>query len=470
MTNAGDRTGGQRLSFWQRTRFALGDLAFNLYWQSITLYLLFYYTDVIGLPIGQAALIYMLPSMWDGLVDFAVGLSADRLGAGKGGYRRFLIWGALPLGAAFVLLYLPLPFTGTLLLGAMLTVHLLFRTLYAVVNVPYSALTARISSSSRDRTSIAGLRMMFGTIAAISVALVTQPVAALVGGRPDDPVGFLAVAALFALAGIAILLPVALAIEETAPPPPKQGAILRFLGDCLRNLATNPAFLSLMAAMICMTFAATVFGKSILYYFKYVVGHEEAGRQALAVMGFAGGFAVPLWMVAGRYLGARMVWLLSAGGGLAALGAVAWLDIRGVLAMQALFVALQVAIMGMHFAFWSLLPDTIEYGERATGQRFEATTFGVAALVQKVAFGAAGGAFGAMFDAIGYRANVAQPAETLAGMRWIVLAVPALGFALSALCIALNPLRRDVHDRIVDELEQRRLAREELETAPKPIG
>ena len=165
-----------QLSLWQRGRFALGDLAFNFYWQSVTLYLLFYYTDVVGLPIAQAGLLYMLPSIWDGIVDFAVGLSADRLAAGRGGYRRFLVLGALPLGAAFVLLYLPLPFTGSVLLGAMLGVHLLFRTLYAAVNVPYSALTARITTSSRDRASIAGLRMLFGTVAAVVVALATQPI------------------------------------------------------------------------------------------------------------------------------------------------------------------------------------------------------------------------------------------------------------------------------------------------------
>ena len=92
---------------------------------------------------------------------------------------------------------------------------------------------------------------------------------------------------------------------------------------------------------------------------------------------------------------------------------------------------------------------------------------GVAALVQKVAFGAAGGMFGALFSTIGYHANVAQSPVTLAGMRWIVLLVPAAGLALSALFIAFNPLRRDVHDAIVDELARQRetLAAEELEAA-----
>ena len=35
--------------------FAFGDFAFNLFWQSIMLFLLFYYTDALELPIGVAA-------------------------------------------------------------------------------------------------------------------------------------------------------------------------------------------------------------------------------------------------------------------------------------------------------------------------------------------------------------------------------------------------------------------------------
>jgi Na+/melibiose symporter-like transporter len=46
--------------------------------------------------------------------------------------------------------------------------HLLFRTAYAAVNVPYLAMTARISIDSRDRAFVAGMRMLFGTMAWVS--------------------------------------------------------------------------------------------------------------------------------------------------------------------------------------------------------------------------------------------------------------------------------------------------------------
>ena len=58
--------------------FAFGDFAFNLFWQSIMLFLLFYYTDALELPIEVAATTYMVASIWDGIANFAAGVLVDR--------------------------------------------------------------------------------------------------------------------------------------------------------------------------------------------------------------------------------------------------------------------------------------------------------------------------------------------------------------------------------------------------------
>lgn len=438
-----------RLNLAARTRFALGDFAFNLYWQSLTLFLLYYYTDVIGLAVADAALVYMAGSIWDGLVDLAVGLLADRARVGRGGLRRFMLVGAVPLGLNFVLLYAPLP-PGDGRLALILVAHLSFRTVYAVVNVPYSALTARVTDDSRDRASIAGLRMIFGTLAAVVVALGMQPIAARTGGGPDRPGGYVLAAVLFAAVGSAILIPVALGIREH---PSFSGERRRQrLLAAARALAANRAFVTLVLAMVLSVLGVTILNKLILYYFKYNLGHEAAGRAALAKMSVAGGIAIPVWMTIGRRLGGRLVWLASTVLGLAAVGGFAIMPAAGAGATEALLIAVQIGTIGTTYAFWALLPDTIEFGERATGIRIEATTFGVAALAQKIAIGGAAGLFGIVFDEIGYRANVTQSAGTLAGMRAMLIVAPAAGFALSAAVILLNPLRRGTHAQIVAEL------------------
>ena len=73
-----EATGTQPLGWKSIVAFASGDFAFNLYWQSLSLYLLFYYTDAVGLSPAAAGLIYMIASIWDGLIDPLIGMLADR--------------------------------------------------------------------------------------------------------------------------------------------------------------------------------------------------------------------------------------------------------------------------------------------------------------------------------------------------------------------------------------------------------
>jgi GPH family glycoside/pentoside/hexuronide:cation symporter len=433
--------------------FAFGDFAFNLYWQSITLFLLFYYTDAVGLPIGIAATTYMVASIWDGIANFSAGVLVDRK-HDRFRYGPLLIAGAVPLGLTFVLTYLPPAVSGGWAIAWVFVAHLLFRTAYAGVNVPYLAMTARISADSRDRAFVAGMRMLFGTAAAVIVALGTVPLGRWLTGSAAAQAYFGA-AALFAVAAAAILVVVGVNYRESAHPErPLPGS----LSAALLSLARNRAFVALNAAIMAVIVAMTVISKSVLYYFKYLLQLPHAGEIALAWMGLVGGIAIPLWMLLGRFVGLRALWLIAAALGIAGLLIFIAVRLDSVLAMQAFLVGMQVIAIGIYFVFWAMLPNTIEFGERETGVHVEGTVFGVAALLQRVAIGIATAILGWSFASVGYVANVRQSAETLAGMRATIAVVPLLFLALSCVAMILNPLGRE-----------RRLGRQ-VEAPVEPVG
>ena len=417
--------------------FAFGDFAFNLFWQSVMLFLLFYYTDAAGVPIAVAATTYMIASIWDGIASFIAGVMIDRKGA-RMRYGALISAGAIPLAITFMLAYLPPLGPGAWGVASILVAHLLFRTAYAAVNVPYLAMTARVSRDPRDRALIAGLRMMFGTAAAVIVALLTVPLGQwLTDGSAAQ--AYLGAAAFFAAVGAAILLLVGATYKEAAvidQPIPAR------LKPALLSLADNRAFVTLIAAMMAMIVAVTVLNKSVLYYFKYLLNDPAAGQLALASMGLVSGVAIPLWMVIGRYVGLRALWLIAAGLGIAGLLVFAIVPFRGAAAMQIFLIGMQVMIVGLNFVFWAMIPNTIEYGERATGLHVEGTVFGVAALLQRVAIAVATAILGWSFASAGYVANVAQSAATLEGMRVTVSTVPLLFLALSCVAMLMNPLGR----------------------------
>jgi GPH family glycoside/pentoside/hexuronide:cation symporter len=417
--------------------FAFGDFAFNLYWQSIMLFLLFYYTDALELPIRVAATTYMIASIWDGIASFFVGMLVDRRQASLR-YGAILLVGAVPLGLCFVLAYMPPPGSGAWAVAGVFVAHLLFRTAYAAVNVPYLAMTARVSADVADRAMVAGLRMLFGTIAAVGVALATVPVGRWLTGSTASEAYFGA-AILFAILGTIILTIVGATYREaTQPHRPMPASI----SDALASLMRNRAYVTLSAAMMAMIVAITVLNKSVLYYFKYLLNDPEAGQLALASMGIVSGIAIPLWMLLGRIVGLRTLWLLAAGLGMAALVLFAVVDVHSTGATQLFLIAMQVMIVGLNFVFWAMLPNTVEYGEQATGLHVEGAVFGVAALLQRVAIGIATAILGWSFAEAGYVANVSQSAETLSGMRATIVLVPLTFLALSCLAMIANPLGR----------------------------
>ena len=417
--------------------FAFGDFAFNLFWQSVMLFLLFYYTDALDIPIAVAATTYMVASIWDGIANFATGILVDRRHKSLK-FGPILVAGAVPLGLCFGLVYMPPIGSGALLVASVLGAHLLFRTAYAAVNVPYLAMTARISADPGDRAFVAGMRMLFGTAAAVFVALCTVPVGRWLTGSTASQAYFGA-AILFATVGAVILAIVGLSYRESAPVErPLPGSVR----DALASLIRNRAYVTLSAAMMAMIVAITVLSKSVLYYFKYLLNDPEAGQLALASMGIVSGVAIPLWMLLGRVIGMRALWLIAAGLGMIGLLLFGAVDVHRTGLMQVFLIGMQVMIVGLNFVFWAMLPNTIEYGEQATGFHVEGTVFGVAALLQRIAIGIATAILGWSFWSVGFVPNVQQSTATLNGMRATVVAVPLTFLALSCVAMLLNPLGR----------------------------
>jgi GPH family glycoside/pentoside/hexuronide:cation symporter len=300
-------------------------------------------------------------------------------------------------------------------------------------------MTARISPEAGDRALVAGARMLFGTTAAVIVALATVPLGHMLTGTADPKRTYVAAALLFAVAGTAILAVVGGTYRErvTISRPPPQS-----IRAALLSLARNRAYVSLNAATMAMIVAITVLGKSVLYYFKYVLGDLGAGQLALALMFTVSAIAIPAWMLLGRFVGLRLLWLMAAVAGILALTVFAGVGIASIRGMQLFLIVMQVVNIGLNFVFWAMLPNTIEYGEDETGVHVEGSVFGVAALLQRIAIGIATAILGWGFASAGYVANASQSAATLTGMRATIAFVPLIFFALSCAAMLLNPLGR----------------------------
>lgn len=443
-----------QLSLARKLGFTVGEYASNLYWQSLSLFLLFFYTDVVGLSASMAGLIYMVASIWDGAIDPIMGAIVDRTRSRFGRYRPYLLFGSVPLALCFALLYYNPPLTGTALVIWLLATHIIFRTAYTVVSIPFTSLNARITSSSNERATLAGLRMIFATLAGLTIAAATQPLAAKFGGGVMHQ-GYFKAAAVFGLVATLIFPLVFLAVREPELGPAEKAPRMSEYWAAMRD---NRAFWVVMITLTCAVICATAFGKSLLYYFKYYLHDEGASRLALSLIAGSGLVIIPVWMLVTRFIGKRLSWFVATSIGLLGLAYFALTDIRSASAMTVFFVYMHVGTLGLMMTFWSMLPDTVEYGEWRSGLRAESFIFGLGQFFLKVAIGLGAGLFGLALDLVGYVPNAQQSASTLAGLKYIMLVLPATGLTLGFIAMLFYPLKRGVHEDIVEQLASRKLA------------
>jgi len=445
---------GAQLTFARKLAIGAGDFGFNLYWQTAGLYLLFFYTDGLGIPAATAGLIYMVALIWDAILDPIVGIVADRTRSRFGRYRPYFIFGAPLLALAFVAVFIgpAYPTAGAVAFAA--GTHVLFRTLYAVVSIPYASLFARITRDSAQRGDLAGIRMVFAALGAVGVAALTLPVVQALGTVASPRHGWIILGAVYGGIATVIILFVAWAARglDAVGDPPSARLPAR---DVLRSLLGNRALLLVLGAVLVSSFASTMFGKNLLYYFKYVVGKPELGSAALALSAVVAVVFIPVWTVVIRLVGKRNTWLIGAVPGL--LGLVLWhlADGHG---LPMLFGSLALQAFGgasYVVCFWAMLPDTVEYGEWKSGVRTESLTFGLTVLGQKIALGLGAGFLGLLLTHVGYTANVAQTPETLAGIKAMMFWWPFIGGLISLALIFFYPLDRKTHDRMVEEIAAR---------------
>lgn len=445
-----------RLKIRDAAGYGLGDFALNLYWGSLSFFLLYWYTDVVGLPPATAGFVFFIGTFWDALTDPTVGFLAGRNRSRWGRYRPFLFIGAIPLALSFALLLWVPPLQGIALVIALIAAHLVFRTAYTIVSVPYSALSARVSHQSKDRTTLAGARMISATTGSLLITAAGFPLVRYLGDG-NERSGFFQLALLAGFVAMIILWVCFWSTSERVTPLAGAGnEEKRYeLRDILTILRTNTAFLYLMLMIPFFAGAAAIMQKSLVYFVKYGLDAHDKQHIVLFVHGLAVLAATPLWAWVARRWSRRYAWLLSTVT-LAAAGVTLFVlnpsELSGFLW---LLLPMSIGFAAMGVLFWSMLPDTIEYGQWKNGFRAEAVFFGVASFVQKLSIGIVAWLMGSALAIAGFRPDVQQTDVALLTIKAGLALVPGLCLAVCLVILLRYPLNAELHERIQQDLAQR---------------
>ncbi len=165
--------GFYKLSWLQRIGFGSGDLAQNLIYQTICMYLLFFYTDVYVLggdaakAAGLAGTMFLVVRLVDVLWDPLVGTFVDKHNPKLGKYRSYLVLGGIPLTILAILCFWN-GFAPSLIYAYVTYVGM--SMLYTLINVPYGALNSSLTRDTDEITILTSVRMFMANVGGLAVS------------------------------------------------------------------------------------------------------------------------------------------------------------------------------------------------------------------------------------------------------------------------------------------------------------
>ena len=165
----------QPLKLREKIGYGFGDAASSMFWKLFGMYIMFFYTDIFGIPAVVVGTMFLVTRIGDAAFDPLVGILADRTNTRWGKFRPYLLWMALPVGIIVVLTFTtPDISTHGKIVYAYVTFSLMM-IIYSMINVPYASLMGVMTDDGKQRTTLATYRFIFAFGGSFLVLGLFQP-------------------------------------------------------------------------------------------------------------------------------------------------------------------------------------------------------------------------------------------------------------------------------------------------------
>ncbi len=425
-----------RLNLPQRIGYASGNLGKNLQWKTVDFLYLYFLTDFLMLDPWLAGFAIFASLVWDGIAGPLIGYLIDRYRDMLGSYQRMILISAPICAALFCLIFImPLLLPGSAFIWALIA-SLLFRTGFALVDIPHNALLAEVTRDPTERGTLTVYRSFFSAMAGIAVSI--AGVAFFKSQHETNLGGIFGFVALVGLIYLVVMISTALATPKS---PISASRIIgrTSLIDASRQLIFNRVLVVLLAVCAISALLIPVYFNLTVYFAKSWLGNPKSSTQLL--LWYTAGQITSIFILnlAVKHLSKCVIAIVANALFATSIFFFALAPISLVTAAIC-FALVGFAYTGINTMNWALIPDSIDRTELLTGERHEALTIGVFLLIFKVFAGASLALTGIALTVIGYSSESTGLAEPPESLIHIMTVVPMLGALINMLL--LRNLRR----------------------------
>ena len=440
----------EKLGLKDYVTYGLGDMAINFTFGSLGMFVVYFYTDVVGVSAAVIGTIMLVSRSFDGIIDVCVGSLVDKTHSRWGKTRPWLLFGAIPFGALTVLLFaVPHNVSDTVKIIYIFCSYNILMVAFSSMAIPYGTLNSLVTQDQEQRERLNLSRMFLAQCGILIITNATMPLVNAFGG---DQMGW--VLAYTVLSAIAVVLFWIVFGTQRERVKIDKGTkkIKRYpIKVEIKAWLKNKYWFMAFGFLAFFHVAYSLTQGSLVYYAKYYLNNDGAvGVLTLAYLLPAMlGILACTWLfpkfgktkvVIVCLIGSIIVYLLP-------------------LAMKTSFSYImftQVA-KGLFYgpilgSIWAFFPDTIEYGYWKTKVRVEGLLYSGGSLGQKIGLGIGTAMTGWVLAWGGYDGTKkTQSASAMAAIDQIYIWLPIIFFAI---CIVLMAMYRidKIFPRVMSDL------------------
>ena len=447
---------------YNRWTFGLGTVGRDMVYTMISMYLMFYLTDVLQLSddvLWWVTGIIMAARVFDAFNDPFMGVIVDNTHTKYGKFKPWICIGAVLVSILTVLLFSNFGLSGSAFIIVFGIIYVLWGIAYTMNDISYWSMLPTLSQDQREREEIGSVSRICASIGLFAVVTLIVPVTEAIGGAVGSlQKGYFILSIILVVIMLAFLCFTVFGVKEPMIGNKKEEHTS--VKELVRIIFKNDQLLVTALAMALFMIGYSTTTSFGLYYFKYVYGDEGMYSIFALILGVSQIFALSIFPVLGKRYPRKKLYAFST-----ALVVTGYLIFFFAPTNTMLFIGIAGLILFIGQAFIQVmtlmfLTDSVEYGEWKFGKRNDSVTFSLQPFINKMGGAIASGVVGAIVIVSGM--SQAQSAADMTASGIFILKMAMMVFPLICIVIGFLVYRskyildEEMYGKIVRELGERK--------------